>query len=102
MSGASAVIAGAVGAHAFPAGKTPEAEKARNQWEVAVRYHLLHSLLLLAVPAARFPLLTGTLVVGGMAMFCGACYATAKGYSVAKVAPFGGTMLIVAWLSLIL
>ena len=38
------------------------------------RYHLIHSAALLAMPLASKPRLSGSLMLGGMALFCGTCY----------------------------
>ena len=38
------------------------------------RYHLIHSVALLALPLASKPRLSGSLMLGGMALFCGTCY----------------------------
>ena len=38
------------------------------------RYHLIHSVALLGVALVRKPRVTGVLMVGGMATFCGTTY----------------------------
>ena len=38
------------------------------------RYHLIHSVALLGVALVRKPRVTGLLMVGGMATFCGTTY----------------------------
>ena len=68
------------------------------------RYHLIHSVALLGLTMVRKPRLTGTLMIGGMLSFCGTCYYHAftgdKQYR--KLTPYGGMMLIAAWLSMVL
>lgn len=46
----------------------------------------------------------GSLLLVGMGLFCGSCYAFALtgNPSVKYGAPFGGTVLILAWLSVLL
>ena len=88
------------------------------------RYHLIHSVALLGVALVRKPRVTGVLMVGGMATFCGTTYYHAftgtwgwepqlcyyiilnimilgdKQYR--KLTPYGGILLIAAWLSMII
>lgn len=51
-----------------------------------------------------FPLQVGSLLLLGMGLFCGSCYAYALtgNPSVKYGAPFGGTVLILAWLCILL
>ena len=67
------------------------------------QYHLLHSVVLLAVPLARRPALVGTLLTTGMAGFCGSLYYTgaSEDRSVVRMAPVGGSLLMAAWLALL-
>ena len=109
LNGALAVALGAVGAHALgPA--TPDA--ARAVFETAVRYHLVHSLALLGVAAIvphlpgissrRIIHAAGAAFTVGIVFFCGGLYAF-SGFDIsfgARLAPFGGTLLIVGWLML--
>lgn len=109
LNGALAVALGAVGAHALgPA----TADATRAVFETAVRYHLIHSLALLVV-AAFVPHLLGTssrrlihaagaAFTTGIVFFCGGLYAF-SGLDMsfgARLAPFGGTLLIVGWFML--
>ncbi len=111
LNGALAVALGAVGAHALgPA----TSDATRAMFETAVRYHLVHSLALLAV-AAIAPHLQGTgsqrliqaagvAFTAGIVLFCGGLYAL-SGLEMpggARLAPFGGTLLILGWLALAL
>mmetsp|Transcript_13461 Transcript_13461/g.42597 ORF Transcript_13461/g.42597 Transcript_13461/m.42597 type:complete len:111 (+) Transcript_13461:106-438(+) len=100
VSGALAVGVGAYGAHGFKP-KDPKYEKV---FDTASRYHMLHSLALLAAPSARYPALTGGLLSAGMLTFCGSCYVVAfkEDRAFAKVAPIGGMALIAGWLSFVL
>ena len=104
LSGAAAVGLGAYGAHVLSVAKEGVTEEQRKAFEVANRYHLIHSVALLGVPLVRRPSLTGFLMVGGIAMFCGTTYYHAftgdKQYR--QFTPYGGILLIAAWLSMIL
>ncbi|XP_022105058.1 transmembrane protein 256 homolog isoform X2 [Acanthaster planci] len=84
----------------------PKADLEHEQqvFDSANKYHFLHTLALLAVPLTRRPMLVGSLMVTGMTMFCGPCYyyAMTSDPSLVKVAPYGGTLLIVAWAAMVL
>jgi len=102
VSGALAIGLGAYGAHSLAAQEvTQDRLKA---FEVANRYHLIHSAALLAMPLASKPRLSGSLMLGGMALFCGTCYyhALTGERSFRQFTPYGGVLLILAWLSLAL
>lgn len=68
------------------------------------KYHLIHSLLLVATPLARRPTTVGSLTTAGVLLFSGSCYAAAltEDRANAKLAPYGGMSLIAAWLCLLL
>jgi len=104
LSGAAAIGLGAYGAHVLAASKEGVTEEQKKAFDVANRYHMVHSVALLGVPMVRLPRLTGGLMVGGMVVFCGTTYYHAltgdKQYR--RFTPFGGILLIVAWLSMIL
>jgi len=104
ISGAAAIALGAYGAHVLSVAKEGVTEEQRKAFEVANRYHLIHSVALLGVTMVRKPRLTGALMVGGMLTFCGTTYYHAftgdKQYR--KLTPYGGMMLIAAWLSMVL
>ena len=104
LSGAAAVALGAYGAHVLNVSKEGVTEEQRKAFEVANRYHLIHSVALLGVPLVRKPSLTGFLMAGGIAVFCGTTYYHAftgdKQYR--QFTPYGGILLIAAWLSMIL
>ena len=104
LSGAAAVALGAYGAHVLAVAKEGVTEEQRKAFEVANRYHLIHSVALLGVALTRRPGLTGALMLGGMVTFCGTTYYHAftgdKQYR--QLTPYGGMMLIAAWLSMML
>merc|ERR1711990_1385894 len=77
LSGAAAVALGAYGAHVLNVSKEGVTEEQRKAFEVANRYHLIHSVALLGVSLARRPSLTGFLMVGGILGFCGPTYSHA-------------------------
>lgn len=98
--GAAAVALGAYGAHSFP----PEKQQMKKVYDTANLYHFLHTFALLAVPLARKPVLTGTLMISGMTVFCGTNYylALTEETTLRKFTPYGGSALILAWLTFIL
>ncbi|KAG8194507.1 hypothetical protein JTE90_013259 [Oedothorax gibbosus] len=100
LSGAVAVAMGAYGSHAFY--NKPVAEELKAAYKTANYYHFLHTLALLAVPLTNRPKLVGALMMTGMIVFCGTCYAYALtgNRAFSKYTPYGGTCLIVAWLSM--
>ncbi|XP_011201533.2 transmembrane protein 256 homolog [Bactrocera dorsalis] len=102
LSGASAVILGAVGSHKLH--PTHEKDEMKTIFETANRFHFFHSLALLSVPLARYPAVTGGLLLVGTILFSGTLYYRAftgdKQY--ARFAPYGGFCLIVGWLTLLL
>jgi len=103
LSGAAAVSLGAYGSHAFLNKKDVD-QKLKNTFEIANKYHFLHTLALLAVPLTSRPMLTGTLMTGGIVLFCGSTYyhALTDNQRVRQVTPYGGFLLIFAWLSMAL
>lgn len=102
LSGALAISLGAYGAHVL--GMDPDKAHLKTVFDTANKYHLLHSAALLAIPNCRKPRLTGSLMVGGMLIFCGSTYyhALTEDTTVRKFTPYGGMLLILGWLSLIL
>jgi len=104
LSGAAAVALGAYGAHVLSVAKEDVTEEQRKAFEVANRYHLIHSVALLGVSLARRPSLSGFLMVGGILGFCGTTYyhAFTGDRQFRQFTPYGGVLLIAAWLSLIL
>ena len=113
LVGAAAVGLGAFAAHGLEAklvaeGLTAElVAKRLNSCDIAVRYHLVHAVALLAlaaVPAGLAPRRINVAVgffVLGLAFFCGILYCQAiaglKGFNL--VVPLGGLSFIVGWLT---
>jgi len=98
VSGALSVALGAYGAHKY----APETSDPtlRRVFETGNKYHMLHSIALLAVPLTRKPNLVGTCMVTGMLLFSGSCYyhAFTGSTAIRKATPYGGMLLIAAWL----
>ncbi|KAL1450110.1 hypothetical protein WDU94_002562 [Cyamophila willieti] len=104
LLGASAVVLGAYGAHTLLANPDPNLDEAKKVFETANRYHFYHSIALLAAPLARYPKVTSMFLVMGMVMFCGPLYLQTlrQDSRFRHVTPFGGTSLIIAWLTFII
>lgn len=101
---ALATICGALGVHGLKARLTPERLEI---WNIAVRWHFLQGLGLLAVglalrtlegPAVRAAAL---LIASGIVLFCGSLYALSLGAPAAlgALTPLGGLAWIAGWLS---
>lgn len=107
--GASGVGLGAFGAHGLRAELL--AAGTTNAWETAVRYHLLHAVVLfgLAValrhPAgqARAARIAGWSWLIGVLVFSGSLYWLALGGPrwLGPITPLGGIALLAGWLALI-
>uniref|UniRef100_A0AAX7URQ9 Transmembrane protein 256 n=1 Tax=Astatotilapia calliptera TaxID=8154 RepID=A0AAX7URQ9_ASTCA len=115
LSGASAVGAGAYGAHgwkkAFCGSATVHGFKNSDPddyrivlFETANKYHFYHSLALLGAAHCGKPAVAGSLLIAGMGMFCGSLYhqALTGDPGLRKAAPVGGVAMIVGWLAMIL
>lgn len=104
ISGATAVMLGAYGAHHRFNMDDKADRDPKTIFEMTNRYHFIHSLALLAAPLARKPYLTTTLMTSGMVLFCGTCYYISftndRRYS--HLTPVGGFLLIFAWLSFVI
>ncbi|EFO26350.2 hypothetical protein LOAG_02131 [Loa loa] len=103
LSGVLAISLGAYGTHVLREGGNADERRSRV-FETGNRYHLIHSITLFLANKARFPWLTVSLLLSGMAIFSGSCYhysITGKD-SLRKYAPIGGVMYILAWLSFLL
>ncbi len=106
LCGALAVIAGAFGAHGLQARATPEQLSA---WVTASQYHLLHSVVLLALAlyartAQRSVDLQAGLILAGTVLFAGSIYLlvlTGQRW-LGPITPLGGLLLIGGWGSLLL
>ncbi|MDG2049217.1 MAG: DUF423 domain-containing protein [Myxococcota bacterium] len=106
LSGALAVIAGAFGAHGLRDRVSPEQLSA---WTTASQYHLLHSIVILAL--ALYALnsqvsirLQGGLFAAGVIFFSGSIYllVLTEQRWLGPVTPIGGLLLMAAWGSLLL
>ncbi len=100
LSGALAVMLGAFGAHALRGSVEPAL---LETWRTAAHYHLLHSVVLIAIGA--HPRGTGWatgLIATGIALFSGSLYLlvlTGQRW-LGAVTPLGGVCLIAGWLTL--
>lgn len=101
LSGALAVSLAAYGAHKkYPKDQINELKAVADS---ANKMHFFHSLALLAVPLCRNPRATGGLLITGTVLFSGPCYyyAFTGENKFGKLAPIGGTILILGWLSMV-
>lgn len=100
--GASAVALGAFGAHSLADMLT---ETGRTEvWKTAANYHLIHSLVLLALGlSGKKVTIAVTLLTPGILIFSGSLYALCllQLSILGAITPLGGTLLIAGWLSLI-
>jgi uncharacterized membrane protein YgdD (TMEM256/DUF423 family) len=105
LSGMLAVVAGAFGAHGLRDKVTPDQISA---WTTASQYHLLHSVVLLALAlfsartdvSIRAP---ASLFLTGIVLFSGSIYLlvlTGQRW-LGPVTPLGGLCLIAGWASLL-
>ncbi|GAA0916541.1 DUF423 domain-containing protein [Rothia nasimurium] len=102
LSGATAVILGAFGAHAL---RGLVDAQAMQPWHTAVQYHFWHTLALLAA-ALGLPAGGGrkTAIVSfavGIVLFCGSLYVLTLGAPrwVGIITPVGGIAFIAGWLA---
>ncbi len=113
ISGALAVTLGSFGAHGLDSylehrGADAELIARRlEQFDVGVRYHLLHSVVLLALAAVPFGAAARKwamrLFLAGLILFSGSLYALviSNVTQFAMLAPLGGLCLIAGWISLL-
>ena len=101
LCGSSAVILGAIGAHAFKS----SSDVMRETWKTAASYHLIHTIAL-GMSAVHFQGRKRNIVCwlfsGGILLFSGALYTVVLMDSrqpAAKVAPFGGMVFIAGWVA---
>ncbi|MFM7902373.1 MAG: DUF423 domain-containing protein [Bacteroidota bacterium] len=110
FSGAIAVVLGALGAHALKEVLSPEL---LASFETGVRYHLIHSLLLLVLATmvksetynTKRLVLASKLLVVGMVFFSGSIYLLSTRHLMGAdflkvlgpITPVGGILLISAW-----
>jgi uncharacterized membrane protein YgdD (TMEM256/DUF423 family) len=105
VSGALAVMAGAFGAHGLRARATAEQLSA---WTTASQYHLLHSVVLLALAlfaasTAKSVTLPAALLSAGVVLFSGSIYLLVLSEMrwLGPVTPIGGLLLIAGWLAML-
>ncbi len=110
--GAAGVGLGAYGAHGLAHALEAQGFAADvvarklNTCDIAVRYHLVHAVALLALaaaPASWAPKrrnLAGLLWIIGLALFCGCLYAAALANvtNLNAIVPLGGVSFILGWL----
>ncbi|XP_018046678.1 PREDICTED: transmembrane protein 256-like isoform X2 [Atta colombica] len=103
LSGATAVILGALGSHRHYS-KDEIGQEQRRIFETANRYHFIHTLALLGLPLCKFPALAATFMLSGIILFCGSCYYTAftNNRRFSSTTPIGGFCFILAWCSMFL
>ncbi|MBI4243206.1 MAG: DUF423 domain-containing protein [Planctomycetes bacterium] len=102
ISAALGVIAGAFGGHTL---KNKLAPEMLSVFDVAVRYHLIHSLALLAVSWActkwpgTFVNISGYLFICGIILFSGSLYTLSiSGIKwIGAITPVGGISFITGW-----
>ena len=99
--GASAVAAGAFGAHALEASITPERLAV---WETAAQYHLIHASLMVALamqpdPSAGLGRLVAVGFTLGVVLFSFSLYALVLTdiSQFAMITPIGGLLLMLSW-----
>jgi uncharacterized membrane protein YgdD (TMEM256/DUF423 family) len=105
VSGMIAVVAGAFGAHGLRDRLTPDQLSA---WTTATQYHLLHSVVLLALAlwATRAEAeirVSASLFLAGIVLFSGSIYLLLLTQQrwLGPVTPLGGLCLIAGWASLL-
>lgn len=103
LLGASAVAAGAFGAHALREAFT---EQTLAVWNTAARYQLTHAIaLLVAVVASRWtgeaprPVWACRFFTGGIVLFSGSLYGLCAGGGrwLGPLTPIGGASLLAGW-----
>lgn len=102
LAGTTAVILGALGAHALHASLSPQQ---LDVWHTAVQFQFWHALALLActrMPRVRSIHAASVLFVAGIVLFCGSLYALACGAprTIGLITPFGGLAFILGWIML--
>jgi len=102
ISGASAVLLGAFGAHGL-AKRFEGNPKALANWSTAAQYHLIHSGALLIAAATRKPH-ASALFTFGIIIFSGSLYVLVLSGQkwLGAITPIGGLLLVGGWLALLL
>lgn len=108
LCGLTGVLAGTFGAHGL---KSRLAGNLLEDFEIGVRYQLVHAVALLAVvalgaivPHSRLIRAAGWCMVIGIAVFSGSLYALALSgqTKLGMITPLGGAALMAGWLMLVL
>jgi uncharacterized membrane protein YgdD (TMEM256/DUF423 family) len=101
ISGASAVLLGAFGAHGLQK-HLEHNPKAIANWQTAANYHLIHSGALL-IAAANRKQYASVLFTSGIVVFSGSLYLLVlSGYKqLGAVTPIGGLFLVGGWIALL-
>jgi uncharacterized membrane protein YgdD (TMEM256/DUF423 family) len=103
LSGVVGVALGAFGAHGLRSRISPEMLAV---FETGVRYHLYHTLALVAtaaimsrLPSSRLVVFAGWLFLAGIILFSGSLYALALTgvRELGAVTPIGGLAFLLAW-----
>ncbi len=103
VAGASAVLLGALGAHAL---RSELPAPMLEVWETAVRFQFWHALALAvcatSVRRSHAGQFATMLFALGIVLFCGSLYALALGAprSVGIITPLGGMALVGGWIAL--
>ncbi|CAF1243487.1 unnamed protein product [Adineta ricciae] len=99
LSGTVAICLGVYGAHTM---KDSTSEELRRLFQLAQTYHLLHSVALLGLPLVSRPVITGSLLISGITLFCGPMYyhAIQNDARYRRITPYGGLLLLAGWLSI--
>ncbi|MGH8191633.1 MAG: DUF423 domain-containing protein [Rhodanobacteraceae bacterium] len=103
VAGASAVVLGALGAHAL---RGTLSAAMLGVWQTSVHFQFWHALALVACALlarrSHAAYLGAVLFTLGIVLFCGSLYALALGAPrfIGVVTPLGGLCFIVAWVAL--
>lgn len=102
MAGATAVILGALGAHAL---RTQLSAPMLDVWRTAVHFQFWHALALAVCasrPRTHAAHLAAVLLASGCVLFCGSLYALALGapHAIGVLTPLGGLAFIAGWVAL--
>lgn len=102
VAGASAVILGALGAHAL---RAQLSAPMLDVWHTAVHFQFWHALALAVCasrPRTHATHLAAVLLAIGIVLFCGSLYALALGMpgAIGVITPLGGLAFIAGWVAL--
>lgn len=97
ISGALAILLGAFGAHGLKS--KIQDERLLKAFETGAHYHLVHSVVLLALGDNIKPT-TQALFLAGIGLFSGSLYVLSLNRNLGMITPFGGLFLVAGWASL--